>query len=343
MLAAAAGLALAVTAPASATTLARTAVVCPVCDHAFEAVVIHSTDNGGGISRDLFARAVGAQPVHYLIATCTRCYYSGYVDDFQDPDRVTPALKEKILRRPRLKPPSPIKPDMDQRDIPATTRYALAERVYRWRNAPPQAMAWLYLRWAWVVRDDGSYLPPSLDLMEAMREIQPRLPENKRGNQADRELQAVTLLLADLLEGRGPPQQKPCLRLTMAMILRRHGENRQAEPLLRGLLDQGGLEPKLQRAAQRMLDSIREERRLLALARDSFELALKRDEIKPDNRGPARYLLGELCRRLGDDDAARGWFDAALADASLDNELRRWAEQQRAAAAPVDWLPPATR
>jgi hypothetical protein len=54
-----------------------------------------------------------------------------------------------------------------------------------------------------------------------------------------------------------------------------------------------------------------------------------RNEIRPENRAAALYLLGELCRRLGDDPSARTWYDRALADPTLETSLRTWTYEQR--------------
>src|SRR5262245_36574678 len=122
-------------------------VVCPVCDNAFETMTAEPGDARGGTDRDFFARTLGSQPICQLITTCPRCYYSGYIDDFQTAGRVDRALRNKILKEPRLHPATAISEGMKQTDIPATTRYALAAKVYSWRAASPEAQAWLHLRW----------------------------------------------------------------------------------------------------------------------------------------------------------------------------------------------------
>lgn len=330
--------------PAAGTTLGRVAVVCPVCDHAFEALVVRSTNTAEGVCRDLFARAVGSQPVYYEIASCTRCLYSGYLGDFTEPNRVTPAQKARVLRRGELKPPTPIRDGLDQREIPATTRYALAAQTYEWRPASHEARAWLHLRWAWVVRDEGSFLPPTYAFMLAMREIEPRLPPSKPGgNQADRELRAINLLAGDLMQGRFSPQQTPDVWLVLAMLLRRHGENRQALAVLDELAASADFPEPLPAAIEKMRQSIDEETRLLNVARRHFEAALAADEIKPPNVGPARYLLGELYRRTGDEAAAREQYDRALTTPGLDESLRGWAAEQRAALDRPEWATPDKR
>lgn len=315
---------------ASGVGLSTQSVVCPVCDHAFETLVYDGRDTRGGVTRDLFARAIGPQSIYYLISTCPKCYFSGYLDDFQSKARVDVALRNKILKSPKLRPATAISTSMKPDEIPASTRYALAAQVFEWRNCSEEARAWVYLRWAWVVREDGSYLPPTWALMMAMREIEPRLPPAQPGgNQGDRELEAVSLLAADWMEGSFDAELEPYVRLVLALVLRRHGENDQAETLLRGLKGVDLSEP-LPGAVLKMQASIAEERRLLFAAREHFERAVSRDEVKAENVGAAKYLLGELYRRGGDAGHAREWYDAALKDDKLDATLKAWAEEQRA-------------
>lgn len=309
--------------------LSTQSVVCPVCDHAFETLVYEGQDTRGGVTRDLFARAIGPQSIYYLISTCPRCYFSGYLDDFQSKGRVDAALRNKILKSPRLRPATAISTRMKPDEIPAATRYALAAQVFEWRICTEEARAWVYLRWAWVVREDGSYLPPTSALMMAMREIEPRLPTASPGrNQGDRELEAVNLLSADWMEGSFDLGIEPYVRLVLALVLRRHGENDQAEILLDSLKNAELAEP-LPEAMEKMRASIAAERRLLFKAREHFERAVSRHEIKAENLGAAEYLLGELCRREGDAEHAREWYDAALQDEKIDRTLKDWAREQR--------------
>ncbi len=309
-------------------------VVCPVCDHAFEATRLDTSDTRGGMDRDLFQRALIAQPVYYLIATCPRCYYSDYVDDFHGSAKVDAGLKKSILVERSLRPVTAITPKMRQEEIPATTRYALAAAVFRLRRGSAESQGWLLLRWAWVVREEGSYLPPTGKLMRAMREIEPRLPAARRGmNQADRELQGVNLLMADWQEGSFDAELEPYVRLVIALILRRHGENGAAHDLLVAL--KGEFESPLNGAIEKMSASMEEERRILSAAREQFERALAQKEVKAENRAAGLYLLGEISRRVGDDAAARSWFDRALAEKTLDASLAAWAREQRAMTEPV--------
>jgi len=314
----------------SAAASASRDAVCPVCDHAFEVVVRSPADRGAGISRDLMPRAVRAQPICFLVHTCPRCFYSGYLDDFQVPGRVDDALRSRVLRAPGLRPATPISATMSQHEIPVTTRYALAAQVYEWRGASAEARAWLALRWAWVVRDEGSFVPPTPLMIRAMREIERRLPEWRAdANQADRELQAAVALLADHQAGHYAGPLEAHVRLAIATVLRRQGELRPADTLLAGLLDDSTLEGNLPAVVRRMRASIVEERRLLGEARGLFQRAVSRGDPKPENLAAACYLLGEICRRLEDDAAARDWYDRALRTDRLDSALRRWATQQR--------------
>ena len=56
---------------------------------------------------------------------------------------------------------------------------------------------------------------------------------------------------------------------------------------------------------------------------------MKSAQIAPVNQAPARYLLGELYRRLGRVDEAILWYEKALASPDLPANLQTWARQQK--------------
>ncbi len=174
-------------------------------------------------------------------------------------------------------------------------------------------------------------LPPDERLVRVMKFIERwRPPASPQDNQADLEMQMVTRIAEAIETGRFSRYQKPYVDLALAMILRRHGENRQAGPIIDRLTDYKEFSPGLRDAVRRMRDSIPLEHKHQAEAADRLERALLAGQIKATNQGTARYLLGELNRRLGRDRQAVAWFDKALAWPELPAELKTWASQQRA-------------
>jgi hypothetical protein len=311
--------------------LARTDLTCPACRKTFVTVVCPQTNTRCGIDRDLFARALGPQPEFYLISTCPHCGYSGYLADF-NPDRRLPAdVRRKVVEQPGLKLPAGFTPDSDPRELDATYRYALAVTCYRWQQKSEEAIAWLHLRASWIEREEGAVLPPEDRLKRTMAYTERwRPPLGPTQNQADVEMQTCTRMAEALAVGRFNRYQKPYVDLTLALMLRRHGENRQARVLLDRLWRIRDRFPdSLQQSISRMNESIRKETAQQQEAAAAFERAVLTDRITPANRGPACYLLGELTRRLGRDADAVEWFDRAIAEAALPADLRGWAVEQR--------------
>jgi hypothetical protein len=311
--------------------LARHELKCPICRHTFTAVACIEANRSAGVDRDLFVRSVGPQPEYYRIATCPKCGYSGYDADFDASVVIPPDVRDRILKKPRLTLPKGFTPASDPLDLDAADRYELAITCYRWRQCSDEALAWLHLRASWIARDEGSVLPPDERLVRVMKFIERwRPPATPQDNQADLEMQMVTRIAEAIATGRFSRYQRPYVELAMAMILRRHGENRQASPLIDRLADDQVLSPALRDAVRRMRDSIPLERKHQTEAADRLERALLAGQIKAANQGAARYLLGELNRRLGRDRQAVNWFDKALASPELPADLHTLADQQRA-------------
>jgi tetratricopeptide (TPR) repeat protein len=312
-------------------------VTCPCCGGELEALVVARTNTLGGVDRDLFARALGPQPVFYRVSSCPRCCYSGYLEDFQPgvslpPDFISQLTGAENPLRPRMQ----LDAATPQRDIPALLRYELAYECYRRLQRSDEALAWLCLRASWVIREESSYPPPVKGLERmvtyARRWLPPDAPE---ANLADRELTMCTSLAAAIGESYFNIYQRPYAELTLAMVLRRHGENAPAEHLLAGLLEQQELPDELVAFTRRMRDSIELERHWQGLGVRHFSHALHMRTVAPANEPAALYLLGELHRRLGEPTQAVEFFDRALASPDLPPDLRAWAAAQKSAALAV--------
>ncbi len=311
--------------------LGRYELACPVCEQRFTTVACVQTNTRGGIDRDLFARAIGAQPEFYRISTCPACGYSGYEVDFADGVSIPQDVRERILKNLRAQVPAGFKPTSDPRELDAADRYRLAITCYEWRAKSDEALAWLYLRASWIAREEGSSLPREDRLARVMKYIERYRPAaDSIANQYDIEMQTAARIAEALAAGAFTRYQRPYVELALALILRRHGENRQAAPLLEALPGPGTFSTELLEAVTRMRESIRQERELQAKAAAAFERALLAEQIQPPNRGPAMYLMGELLRRLGRDQEAVRWFRRAAAEPGLPAELKSWTLQQQA-------------
>jgi uncharacterized protein (DUF2225 family) len=323
-------LALAICDHAFGTILGREDITCPVCGQTFSAVVPVSTDTSAGVDRDLFARSAGPQPVFYLISTCPRCYYSGYLEDFRADLKLPKVFRDKVVSSPKLDPGMTITPKTDQRKIPAPTRYRLAYQCYEWRGMTAESMAWLCLRASWVERDLGSVMPRTDRLQRVMGFVERYLPsDSPKMNQADREMRLSTHLLAQIAEGRFTVYQQPFVRFVLAMMWRRHGENDLFAAVTATSESQRPLPIELQSKLAEVRESISREQQWQRLSLESFLKALDGGEISETNRPAAQYLVAELYRRLGQKNRSVLYFDRILANANADTQLRAWALQQR--------------
>jgi len=315
--------------------LTQASLQCPTCRQLFETVLCVNANTAGGVDRDLFARALGPQPEYYRISSCPHCGYSGYTSDFDERMVIPPDVRDKIMKTPGLSLPEGFTPTSDPRDLDAADRYKLALTCYRWRQQSDEALAWLHLRASWIARDEGSVLPQDPRLARVMKYIERWRPARQaRENQADAEMQTATRMSEAIAVGEFNRYQRPYVELALAMILRRHGENRQAAPRLDELAGYGGFSKVLRDGIERMRASIVRERQHQRLTADYFERALLSEQVAPANQAPARYLLGELYRRLGRDDAAILWYEKALASPDLPANLKTWARQHKALCRP---------
>ncbi len=314
--------------------LGRHEIDCPACTRHFTTVSCTQTNSRGGVDRDLFARALGPQPEFYRIHTCPQCAYSGYLADFDPTTALPPDFRDRLAREGRQLLPAGFGVQSDPRELDAADRYRLAIECYTWRQRSDEALGWLHLRAAWVAREEGSAVVKDDRLARVMGFIErwrPPLPED--GNQADVELTLATHVSEHLARGEFNRFQQPYVELALAVILRRHGELRQAGPALDRLSKYEPFSPALHSSLARIRDSITREREHLIRAADHFERALLAGQIAGANQASALYLMGEICRRLDRDREAVGWFDQALKHRGLPAELKAWATEQRAWAA----------
>ena len=122
-------------------------LVCPVCDNHFRSQSVVSTNSFGGKRTDFHERAVGTQPLPYLVHTCSACGYSGVERSFVEGADVTTHVRSQVLTvlTPRIA--------HHQLDS-ASERYHAAAQVAEWEGAHPRAVADLLLRAAWCCVDD---------------------------------------------------------------------------------------------------------------------------------------------------------------------------------------------
>ena len=312
--------------------LGRAELSCAACRNGFTGLVCVRSNTRGGVDRDLFARALGPQQEFYRILTCPHCGYSGYLSDFGPQVTLPPEVLDQVLKTPRLALPPGFTAQSDPHDLDPAVRYALAIKCHEWRRKSDEALAWLHLRSSWIEREKGASLSSDPRLKRVLEYIERwRPPIEPAGNQLDVEMQLATRTAEALASGRFNRYQRPYVDVALALILRRHGENIQADTLLNRLLkaDAEHFSAELRTSLIALQTSIAQEQEHQRQAAAAFERALLADLVPPENRPSAMYLLGELCRRLGRETEADKWLRKALAEPSISADLRAWAAEQR--------------
>lgn len=125
-------------------------LVCPVCDNHFKSQSVVSTNSFGGKRTDFHERAAGAQPLPYLVHTCTACGYSGVERSFVEGAEVSTHVRSQVL--------TVLTPRVAQHQLDtASERYHAAAQVAEWEGAPSRQIADMLLRAAWCCVDDDDH------------------------------------------------------------------------------------------------------------------------------------------------------------------------------------------
>lgn len=128
------------------TKLRQIELCCPICLKEFSSRAVLFTNSFGGRRTDFHARAVGTQPLPYLIHTCSKCGYTGSERDFGEEVDVSPMIKEHVWDE--LAPKVPGGP------MTGSDKYEFAAKVAIWQGEGPQTIAELLLRAAWCCVDE---------------------------------------------------------------------------------------------------------------------------------------------------------------------------------------------
>jgi Uncharacterized protein conserved in bacteria (DUF2225)/HEAT repeats len=306
---------------ARATTLTPVEVTCPVCERAFTAYRIGSTNSAGGTDRDLCEHAAGNQPLSYNVWTCPHCWYSDWLGEFEA--GVPEELRRRVIEE--LGPAIPLAGVRTQSHIPGWVKYDLAGRVLQWENASAARLARHYVRAAWVVRVESPQKLTAVMADPAFRERWQRMHQKARvatentlveGFAAfrpiEQEVRAARGLLAEAME---EGEDEVCARVQMlqaAFALRFRGENLPAIPVFERLSTDEVLPLAARQTARTLLSGIRAEQGFQKLAVEYIEKAVARSEFEGADRGVYAYIAGECCRRRGDVEAAAKWYADAL-------------------------------
>ncbi len=311
---------------AVATTRERITVTCPVCQEKVEGWTIMSTNNAGGVDRDFLEWAGGDQPIVYLPITCTKCFYSGYEDDFAADAKVPEDVAKRIRDEKALKPLEEAAagpPD-------AWVRYDLIAQTYALLGKGHRTLAWQHLRAAWAARIQKAHLTRPID-GDALEALDGWMEGKKPAGAEGKGRAQAALLLAAECEAMLPEAQGEDGRmaaLAAILLYRIHGENTAALRVL------AAAKPHLDEALAARLQKelppqIEQERALQRKALAEFEAAVGEEKDDAEKAGMT-YLCGELCRRVEEWDRARGFYEAASALPGAADWLKEWCSEQSA-------------
>ncbi len=348
------------TTAALATTFSSAQRYCPVCGEIVEVQLPMSTNDVGGQDRDLLQRAGGAQIFMEVVASCGICGFTGWPADFseekprrrgKDPGEgdelaITKELRKAIvegnaLQRPEALAGVPHEPEAPFAHMPSWARLDVLAQTVALRGGEPERIADINLQAAWAVR--LGYHPVHLSGLEPnepqrewlfgrLTDYTEQAQELELFNPADIELWVAVRLLATAAQAPGDLR---CIASSYgASLLRSHGEHRAllaSLPLLEPCVEATAWPGKV----EAIRESVELERFYQRRARDGFVEVLEAGTLEPLQATLTTYLVGELERRLGESDAARGHFDAALA-MSMPEGLDVWIREQRCLLDQVD-------
>lgn len=299
---------------AQATRSSSIQLTCPVCGNSLSGRELMSTNNFGGVDTDFMQRPMGAYPIMIRPATCLKCGFSGYIDDFSEeakknmPATFTAAIKQEKA----LKPAVDLASYSDHTDMPVWAKYDLIAQVRKLENAPAGDIAHQYLCAAWAVRID-SFLPLPEENMKKMEELF-NAKFSDRFEKRDRNASSINVEVAfdslKLAKSGNSEEKLPAL-VGAVFMLRRYGENPDALKAMQMLAPLLASDTA-QNVEKAVKESIEREQHFQKLAVENFKTAIEK-EANAEMKARFCYLTGELYRRLGDLKEAGAWFEKTRA------------------------------
>ncbi len=159
------------------TTFMELEVECPCCGAKFDTHILTSTNTFGGQTTDFHQRAVGFEPLAFMISTCPDCGYTTTGENQRKNAPVGAALRERV--NAELKP-------LVQEGVPDTPKqYEFAALIAEWRGDNDERIGDLYLRAAWCAAEFGPrsaenrYRLAAIDRFERTLDFE-TLPDDRR-------------------------------------------------------------------------------------------------------------------------------------------------------------------
>src|SRR5687767_1832737 len=107
------------------TTLREIELPCPICFYTFSSQAVLCT-NLLGTRTDFHERTEGAQPLPYLIHTCSRCGYTGCEQDFAGDAVLAPVVKDHVWDE--------LAPNLPTGPLSGSEKYEFAAKVATWQG-----------------------------------------------------------------------------------------------------------------------------------------------------------------------------------------------------------------
>jgi uncharacterized protein (DUF2225 family) len=283
-------------------------VVCPVDGFKFKATLVGYHPPWGGIDRDFCAQAVRHVPLDLKVWVCPSCYFTGFKSDF---DEKLPVEAIKAISG-NLKPVSEIQKKAAQEKISAACRFDLLAQTRTIRGAKPEEIGKAYLSGSWVVRQKGAFFPAGFEEFEELysrRGLAKSPLDMKNQNKSEVDLKAAAKLEAEL-KTKPPAGLSLMLSRYLALYLyRRHGENVKALEWIKILEETKGENSVIDQGVRLARESIEEERRFQRRALEQFKKAAG---LADKAQAEIEYMIGELHRRLGENEPASEWYQKAI-------------------------------
>lgn len=277
----------------------RTELVDPLDGTRFSVFVPLSANGLGGFDSDGCSYSKGVQPRNFEVVTSPTTLYTATLEDWGK--GITEENKEPLLEMLLG-----LGRDVDNaRDLTAADRYELAAAVARRLGRNDLEVGGLYLQGAWTMRDTVvGFLPGVQGASDAWSKLVETLPmvrevDNDRGR---------TIAFFDMarLAHRGGFLHERDDMLTLAVQVPDAGV---------GAADKAA-------EFHRRVDA---EARLLEKARAAFEAGLAAKAGQVEERSWARFLVGDISRRLGEFDRARDVLSAVELDSAASDETKSYA------------------
>ena len=131
------------------TTFVPIDLICPCCGVGFKGQELLSTNTFGGKTTDFHVRAVGFEPLHYMISTCTSCGFTDYFGKWPDKADLKPETRELVNNE--------IKPLAGGDRLDGSLRFRFQALIAESEGRGAITVADSYLKAAWLATEESGH------------------------------------------------------------------------------------------------------------------------------------------------------------------------------------------